>query len=93
MASRRAYHRYPAGLIIAGIAVLVLDVIWAALLPYYLGYHWAIVVGLVASFFVTGLILRIAKTRVQDRNEGKAASDETDATSGLRVPNDRPQDR
>ena len=47
-----------AGLIITGIAVLVLDVIWAALLPYYLAHHWAIVVGLVAGFFVTGLIMQ-----------------------------------
>ena len=47
-----------AGLIITGIAVLVLDVIWAALLPYYLNHHWAIVVGLVAGFFVTGLIMQ-----------------------------------
>ena len=46
-----------AGLIITGIAVLVLDVIWRALLPYYLSHHWAIVVGLVAGFFVTGLIM------------------------------------
>ncbi|MFZ0679963.1 chloride channel protein [Candidatus Binatus sp.] len=46
------------GLIITGIAVLVLDVIWGALLPYYLGHHWAIVVGLVAGFFVTGLIMQ-----------------------------------
>src|SRR5271154_784188 len=47
-----------AGLIITGIAVLVLDVIWAALLPYYLAHHWAIVVGLVFGFFVTGLIMQ-----------------------------------
>ena len=47
-----------AGLIITGIAVLVLDVIWRALLPYYLSHHWAIVVGLVAGFFVTGLIMQ-----------------------------------
>ncbi len=47
-----------AGLIITGIAVLVLDVIWAALLPYYLAHHWAIVVGLVGGFFVTGLIMQ-----------------------------------
>jgi CIC family chloride channel protein len=46
------------GLIITGIAVLVLDVIWGALLPYYLGHHWAIVVGLLAGFFVTGLIMQ-----------------------------------
>ena len=47
-----------AGLIITAIAVLVLDVIWAALLPYYLAHHWAIVVGLVAGFLVTGLIMQ-----------------------------------
>jgi chloride channel protein, CIC family len=46
------------GLIITGIAVLILDYIWAALLPYYLAHHWAIVVGLVAGFFVTGLIMQ-----------------------------------
>jgi hypothetical protein len=32
--------------------VLVLNVVWAALLPYYLTRHWAIVVGLVAGYFV-----------------------------------------
>ncbi len=46
------------GLIITGIAVLILDIVWAALLPYYLAHHWAIVVGLVAGFFVTGLIMQ-----------------------------------
>jgi CBS domain containing-hemolysin-like protein len=42
-------------LITAGITILILQVIWAAILPYYLAHHWAIVVGLVAGFFVTGL--------------------------------------
>ena len=46
------------GLIITGIAVLILDIIWATLLPYYLAHHWAIVAGLVAGFFVTGLIMQ-----------------------------------
>ena len=46
------------GLIITGIAVLVLNIVWAALLPYYLGHHWAIVVGLVAGFFITGVIMQ-----------------------------------
>ena len=46
------------GLIITGIAVIVLDIIWKSLLPYYLNHHWAIVVGLVAGFFVTGLIMQ-----------------------------------
>lgn len=67
------------GLIVTGIAVLILAVIWAALLPYYLAHHWAIVVGLSVGFFVAGLILRIKKTRAQDRNEGNPASSETDA--------------
>ena len=46
------------GLIITGIAVLVLNVVWAALLPYYLAHHWAIVVGLVTGFLVTGVIMQ-----------------------------------
>jgi hypothetical protein len=41
-----------AGLTITGIAAEVLSVVWAALLPYYLAHNWAIVVGLVAGFFV-----------------------------------------
>src|SRR5208282_4234416 len=45
------------GLIITGIAVLILGIIWAALLPYYLAHHWAIVVGLVAGFFLTCLFM------------------------------------
>jgi chloride channel protein, CIC family len=46
------------GLIITGIAVLILNIVWAVLLPYYLAHHWAIVPGLVAGFFVTGLIMQ-----------------------------------
>ncbi len=46
------------GLIITAIAVLILSIIWAALLPHYLAHHWAIVVGVVAGFFVTGLIMQ-----------------------------------
>jgi len=46
------------GLITAAIAVLILGLVWAALLPYYLAHHWAIVAGLVAGFFVTGLIMQ-----------------------------------
>jgi CIC family chloride channel protein len=48
------------GLIITGIAVLVLEIIWATLLPYYLYHHGAIVVGLVVGFFVTGLIMQFS---------------------------------
>jgi chloride channel protein, CIC family len=46
------------GLLITGIAILVLDTIWAAVLPYYLAHHWAIVAGLVGGFAVTGLIMQ-----------------------------------
>ena len=55
-----------AGLIITGIAVLVLNIVWAALLPYYLAHHWAIVVGLVAGFFITGVIMQ---SRTPDPDE------------------------
>ncbi len=50
------------GLMITVIAVLVLDIIWAALLPYYLAHHWAIVVGLVSGFVLTGLIMQFCTT-------------------------------
>jgi chloride channel protein, CIC family len=46
------------GLLITGIAILVLDTIWAAVLPYYLAHHWAIVAGLAAGFIATGLIMQ-----------------------------------
>ncbi len=46
------------GLVITGIAVLILDTIWARLLPYYLLHHWAIMAGLVTGFFLTGLIMQ-----------------------------------
>lgn len=54
------------GLIITGIAVLILDLIWAALLPYYLSHHWAIIVGLLIGFVATGLIMQY---RTDDPNE------------------------
>jgi hypothetical protein len=48
------------GLITAAITILILQVIWAALFPYYLAHHWAILVGLVSGFFVTGVIMHEA---------------------------------
>jgi len=57
--------------------LLILDIIGAALLPYYVAHHWAIAAGLVAGFFVTGPIMQF---RTPD------ASAQTDAGSGLRVP-------
>ena len=46
------------GLIITGIAALLLGKLWPAVLNYYLGHHWAIVPGLVLAFAVTGLIMQ-----------------------------------
>ena len=46
------------GLVITGIAVVILDVIWPPLLDYFLRHHWAIVPGLLAGFVLTGLIMQ-----------------------------------
>ncbi len=47
-----------AGLLITGIAILILDTIWARVLPYYMMHHWAIVAGLLLGFLATGLIMQ-----------------------------------
>lgn len=46
------------GLFITGIATLILDTIWVRVLPYYLLHHWAIVVGLMIGFLLTGIIMQ-----------------------------------
>ncbi|MBT9331037.1 chloride channel protein [Paracidobacterium acidisoli] len=46
------------GLIITGIAVIILDKLWPAVLSYFLLHHWAIVPGLVLGFLLTGLIMQ-----------------------------------
>lgn len=46
------------GLLITGIAIIMLGKIWPVVLKYYLNHHWAIVPGLVAAFAVTGLIMQ-----------------------------------
>jgi chloride channel protein, CIC family len=46
------------GLFITGIATLILDTIWVRVLPYYLMHHWAIVVGLLIGFLLTGIIMQ-----------------------------------
>ncbi len=46
------------GLFITGIATLILDTIWVRVLPYYLLHHWAIVVGLLSGFLLTGIIMQ-----------------------------------
>jgi chloride channel protein, CIC family len=46
------------GLAITGVAVVILQHLWPAVLAYYLAHHWAIIPGLVLGFFVTGLIMQ-----------------------------------
>jgi chloride channel protein, CIC family len=46
------------GLFITVIATLILDTIWVRVLPYYLLHHWAIVVGLLIGFLLTGIIMQ-----------------------------------
>jgi chloride channel protein, CIC family len=46
------------GLVITGIAVIILDAMWPPLLGYFLRHHWAIVPGLLAGFLLTGLIMQ-----------------------------------
>ncbi len=46
------------GLVIAGITILILGKIWAALLPLYLAHHWMILPGLLLGFLATGLIMQ-----------------------------------
>lgn len=46
------------GVVIAGITILILGKIWAALLPLYLAHHWMILPGLLFGFLLTGLIMQ-----------------------------------
>ncbi len=46
------------GLVITGIAVVILDKVWPPLLGYFLRHHWAIVPGLLVGFILTGLIMQ-----------------------------------
>lgn len=46
------------GLVITGIAIIILNKLWPPVLNYYLHHHWAIVPSMVAAFAVTGLIMQ-----------------------------------
>lgn len=46
------------GLLITGVAVIILDKLWPVCRAYYLRHHWAIVPGLVLAFIITGLIMQ-----------------------------------
>ncbi len=55
------------GLLITLLTKVALDVIWARVLPIYLNHHWTIIPGLVAGFFLTGLIMQ-SRTSTPDEH-------------------------
>jgi chloride channel protein, CIC family len=46
------------GLVITGIALIILDVVWPPLLNLFLAHHWSIVPGVLAGFILTGFIMQ-----------------------------------
>jgi chloride channel protein, CIC family len=46
------------GLVVTGIAVIILGKLWPAIFGYYLHHHWAIVPGVALGFLITGLIMQ-----------------------------------
>jgi len=46
------------GLVITGIAIVILKFLWPAVLAYYLHHHWVMVPGVLLGFIVTGLIMQ-----------------------------------
>jgi chloride channel protein, CIC family len=46
------------GLVVTGIAVIILNKLWPLMLHYYLRHHWAMVVGVGLGFLATGLIMQ-----------------------------------
>jgi CIC family chloride channel protein len=56
-----------AGLVITGIALLILSGIWAAILPVFLAHHGAIIPITLCGFLLTGLIMQFL-TRDPDRH-------------------------
>jgi CIC family chloride channel protein len=54
------------GLLITLLTKVLLDTVWATILPIYLRHHWTIVPGLVIGFYLTGLIMQC---RTPDPNE------------------------
>ncbi|HKV55151.1 MAG TPA: chloride channel protein [Candidatus Binataceae bacterium] len=46
------------GVVISGITLIILELLWARILPFYLAHHWLIVPGLLAGFVITGLIMQ-----------------------------------
>ncbi|MGB7213354.1 MAG: chloride channel protein [Gemmatimonadales bacterium] len=46
------------GLVVTGVAVLVLKELWPAVFGYYMRHHWALIPGIVLGFVATGLIMQ-----------------------------------
>ena len=46
------------GLVITLLNLLILDAVWARLLPAYMAHHWMILPGLLVGFAITGLIMQ-----------------------------------
>jgi chloride channel protein, CIC family len=46
------------GLVISAITIIILQISWARILPFYLSHHWAIIPGLLAGFVLTGRIMQ-----------------------------------
>jgi CIC family chloride channel protein len=54
------------GLVISLLTIIILNISWARILPFYLSHHWAIIPGLLAGFILTGLIMQF---RTPDPNQ------------------------
>jgi CIC family chloride channel protein len=46
------------GLVVTGVAVIILEKLWPAVFGYYLHHHWVTMPGVVLGFVVTGLIMQ-----------------------------------
>jgi chloride channel protein, CIC family len=46
------------GLVVTAVAVIILKQMWPAVLKFYLGHHWSMIVGLTVGFAVTGFIMQ-----------------------------------
>jgi chloride channel protein, CIC family len=46
------------GLVVTGVAVIILGKLWPVVFAYYLHHHWAMVPGVVLGFVATGLIMQ-----------------------------------
>jgi chloride channel protein, CIC family len=47
------------GLVVTGVAMIILKALWPPVLGYYLRHHWAMVPGVMLGFVATGLIMQL----------------------------------